>query len=248
MTEAATRAKLSDVLRGLEKPYGKVFVLPEEPPLDHAVFLLLREGWDWRKAQKALRILQKDFIDWNEVRVSSAAELKSALAQEGGKDLDVKVEKIRALLAALWKERNATSLDFLREMEPDSRRRLLTALGVLSPAHVQILMQCLNGPETMLVSQPTIRTLSRIGLIDRVHSVGGAQGPREARRSRGHLGVPVAPHPARGGDLPEQVAALRRLRDRRALQVQAEDRHGRRRVGRHPRAGPPDRKFLRAPR
>jgi endonuclease-3 len=170
MSEAATRAKLSDVLRGLEKPYGKVFVLPEEPPLDHAVFLLLREGWDWRKAQKALRILQKDFIDWNEVRVSSAAELKSALAQEGGKDLDVKVEKIRALLAALWKERNATSLDFLREMEPDSRRRLLTALGVLSPAHVQILMQCLNGTATMLVSQPAIRTLSRIGLIDRVHS------------------------------------------------------------------------------
>jgi len=175
MSEAATRAKLSDVLRGLEKPYGKVFVLPEEPPLDHAVFLLLREGWDWRKAQKALRILQKDFIDWNEVRVSSAAELKSALAQEGGKDLDVKVEKIRALLAALWKERNATSLDFLREMEPDSRRRLLTALGVLSPAHVQILMQCLNGTATMLVSQPTIRTLSRIGLIDRVHSESAAR-------------------------------------------------------------------------
>jgi endonuclease-3 len=175
MSEAAARAKLSDVLRGLEKPYGKVFVLPEEPPLDHAVFLLLREGWDWRKAQKALRILQKDFIDWNEVRVSSAAELKSALAQEGGKDLDVKVEKIRALLAALWKERNATSLDFLREMEPDSRRRLLTALGVLSPAHVQILMQCLNGTATMLVSQPTIRTLSRIGLIDRVHSEAAAR-------------------------------------------------------------------------
>jgi len=175
MSEAATRAKLSDVLRGLEKPYGKVFVLPEKPPLDHAVFLLLREGWDWRKAQKALRILQKDFIDWNEVRVSSAAELKSALAQEGGKDLDVKVEKIRALLAALWKERNATSLDFLREMEPDSRRRLLTALGVLSPAHVQILMQCLNGTATMLVSQPTIRTLSRIGLIDRVHSESAAR-------------------------------------------------------------------------
>jgi endonuclease III len=175
MSEAALRAKLADVLRGLEKPYGKVFVLPEEPPLDHAVFLLLREGWDWRKAQKALRILQKDFIDWNEVRVSSAAELKSALAAEGGKDLDVKVEKIRALLAALWKERNATSLDFLREMEPDSRRRLLTALGVLSPAHVQILLQCLAGTESMLISQATIRTLTRIGLIDRVHSEAAAR-------------------------------------------------------------------------
>lgn len=175
MTEATLRAKLSDVLRGLEKPYGKVFVLPEEPILDHAVFLLLREGWDWRKAQKALRILQKDFIDWNEVRVSSAAELKSALASEGGKDLDVKVDKIRALLASLWKERNATSLEFLREMEPDSRRRLLSALGVLSPAHVQILLQCLAGKETMLVSQPAIRTLTRIGLIDRVHSENAAR-------------------------------------------------------------------------
>jgi endonuclease III len=31
-------------------------------------------------------------------------------------------------------------------------------------------MQCLNGVETMLVSQPAIRTLSRVGLMDRVHS------------------------------------------------------------------------------
>ena len=63
MSEAATRAKLSEVLRGLEKPYGKVIVLPEEPTLDHAVFLLLRENWDYRKAQRALRILQKEFVD-----------------------------------------------------------------------------------------------------------------------------------------------------------------------------------------
>ncbi len=176
MSEAATRAKLSEVLRALEKPYGKVIVLPEEPTLDHAVFLLLREGWDYRKAQRALRILQKGFVDWNEVRVSSPAELKSALSELGDKDLDVKVEKLRSLLAALWKERNATALEFLREMQPESRQRLLSNLGVLHQGIVQVLLHAMAGPDSALpVPQGAVRTLTRLGLIERVHSDGAAR-------------------------------------------------------------------------
>ncbi len=175
MTEAVTRGKLSEVLRALEKPYGKVIVLPEELLLDHAVFLLLREGWDYRKAQRALRILQKEFVDWNEVRVSSPAELKSILSELGDKDLEVKVEKLRALLAALWKERNATALEFIKEMQPETRQRLLGNLGVLNQGIVQVLMQCMAGTATMLVHQSAIRTLTRLGVIDRVHSESAAR-------------------------------------------------------------------------
>jgi len=175
MSEAALKAKLSEILRGLEKRHGKVVVMADEPTLDHAVFLLLRESWDYRKAQRALRILQEDFVDWNEVRVSSPAELKSALSELGDKDLDVKVEKIRALLAALWKERNATSLEFLKEMETEKRRNLLTNLGVLPQGVVQVLLQCLGGKEPLLVHNSAIRTLTRIGLMDRVHSESAAR-------------------------------------------------------------------------
>jgi len=175
MSEAAAKAKLSEVLRRLEKPFGKVIVLPDEPTLDHAIFLLLRENWDYRKAQRALRILQQQFVDWNEVRVSSPAELRSALHELGDKDLDVKIEKIRALLAALWKERNATSLEFLKEMENESRQRLLTNLGVLPQGIVQVLLQCLVGKEPLLVHNSAIRTLTRIGWMDRVHSEAAAR-------------------------------------------------------------------------
>jgi endonuclease-3 len=176
VSEAAAKAKLSDVLRALEKPYGKVIVLPEEPILDHAVFLLLREGWDYRKAQRALRILQKEFVDWNEVRVSSPAELKSALKELGDKDLDVKVEKLRALLASLWKERNATALEFLREMQPDSRQRLLSNLGVIHQGIVQVLLHGIAGADaTLPVPAGAVRTLTRLGLMDRVHSDGAAR-------------------------------------------------------------------------
>ncbi|MSR47684.1 MAG: hypothetical protein EXS13_11580 [Planctomycetes bacterium] len=176
MSEAVARAKLSEVLRALEKPYGKVIVLPEEPTLDHALFLLLREGWDYRKAQRALRILQKEFVDWNEVRVSSPAELKSVLKELGDKDLDVKVEKLRALLASLWKERNATALEFLREMSPETRHRLLSNLGVIHQGIVQVLLHGLAGPDAALpVPQGAVRTLTRIGLIERVHSDGAAR-------------------------------------------------------------------------
>src|SRR5258706_12360874 len=60
-------------------------------------------------------------------------------------------------------------------MKTEARRRLLTNLGVLSPGIVQVLLQSMAGPEPMLVHPNAIRTLTRIGLIDRVHSESAAR-------------------------------------------------------------------------
>ena len=176
----ASKRKLGEVLGILEKSYGKVHALPEEPPLDHAVYLLLRENWDYRKAVRALRVLQKEFVDWNEIRVSTGGELRSILAPLGDRDIDVKIEKVRTLLDNLYREYNCVHLNFLVDMEPDRQRRFLGHMGVLNPAQIQILMQCLKGMDEWEVPAQAIRVLTRVGLMPRVYSAASARKNAEA--------------------------------------------------------------------
>jgi endonuclease-3 len=173
-TAATPKRKLGEILRVLEKGLGKVHVLPDESPLDQVVYLILRENWDYRKAVRSLHVLQKEFVDWNEVRVTTAGELRGALLSQGDRDLDVKIEKLRTLLENIYRERNCAHLNFLSEMDAEEQRRFLSAMGVLRPSQVQLLVQCLAGPDEVLVPQQAIRVLSRIGLMPRVHSSSSA--------------------------------------------------------------------------
>ena len=156
----ASAQKLQALLTTLEKSYGKVHPLEDEPPLDHAVYLLLRENWDYRKAARALRILQKEFVDWNEIRVSTAGELRSLLLPLGDRDLDVKVEKLRTLLDNLYRERNRINLDFLMELETEAQQRFLGRMGVLSAAQIQILVHSMVKDGKWEVPPAAIRVLT----------------------------------------------------------------------------------------
>lgn len=174
-SKAATRTRVRDILAALEKIQGKVHPLEGEPPLDHAVYLLLRENWDYRKAQRALHVMQKEFVDWNEIRVTTNGELKSLLHPLGDKDIDVKLEKIRTLLDGIYKERNVVHLNFLKEGDPERQGEYLTQLGVLTPAQVQILVQSMTPPAEWGVPPAAIRVLGRIGLLPRVYSPSSAR-------------------------------------------------------------------------
>lgn len=171
-----SRRKLDDILGALDKAYGKVQVLPTEPPLDQAIYLILRENWDYRKAIKSLHVLQREFVDWNEVRVSTIGELHDHLVDQGDKDLDVKIEKIKTLLINLYRERNCAHLNFLSEEgDTEAQLKFLGYVGVLTVAQQVLIVQSLTPIEEYQVPQGVIRTLSRIGAIPRVQSPAAAR-------------------------------------------------------------------------
>jgi len=172
---ASARRKVGEILALLEKVHGKVHPLPLEPPLDHAVFLILREQWDYRKAQKALQVFQQEFVDWNEVRAATAGELCDVLATLGDKNVAVKIEKIRTLLQYVWRERNCVSLEFLRRMDFERQVRFLEGSGVLTAGQVQVILQALRGETEFLVSPHAVRVLHRVGILPRVYSDSGAR-------------------------------------------------------------------------
>ena len=138
-TAGVKKKKLATVVKAIEKGWGPVRVPVDHPLLDQAVYLILRENWDYRKANKALLMLQEEFVDWNEIRVTTAGELRGRLAPMGDRDVDVKIERIRTLLHSLYRDRNGVDLDFLRDEDADERKRFLGGLRAFGDSQIDIL-------------------------------------------------------------------------------------------------------------
>ncbi|MEW6744159.1 MAG: hypothetical protein AB1486_15510 [Planctomycetota bacterium] len=165
------RAKLTAVLDALELVYGKVKFLPKEPLLDQAIFLVFREGWDYKKAARALRILQSEFVDWNEARVSTVGEICNLLGFGSDRNFAEKSQRVLSLLDKIYRERSVVTLDHVLEMDPEARRQYLASLEVLSPADVQLLLQLHAPPGELLMTYQALRVGSRIGLIPKTTSI-----------------------------------------------------------------------------
>ena len=141
-----SKVDLRTVVKKLEKKYGNLYLPKDTDLLGMALYLLLRENWDYRKAGKATRLLQSEFVDWNELRVTTAGELRTILAPLGDRDVDVKIEKIRTLLLNLYQERNNVSMEFLREEDEEERTGFLGRMRVFSDEQVDILSQLARVP------------------------------------------------------------------------------------------------------
>ena len=133
------KKKLATVVKAIEKAWGPIHLPVDHSLLDQSVYLILRENWDYRKATKALLMLQQDFVDWNEIRVTTAGELRGSLAPMGDRDVDVKIERIRTLLGSLYRDRNGVDMDFLRDEDEDERKRFLYGLRAFGDAQVEII-------------------------------------------------------------------------------------------------------------
>ncbi len=108
------------VLETLERVYGGPTEFTEERALDQVVLLILAQRTDFRRAQAAVKKLQTHYVDWNEVRVTSAYELRkitSALGSTGPQD---RADHLRDLLGTIFNRFNKVNLDFMAPGSTDS--------------------------------------------------------------------------------------------------------------------------------
>ena len=118
---------LRNTLRALARAFGAPTDIEEHRPLEQLILLLLCRDADPGRARTALRRLQTEYVDWNEVRVSSAYEIAGHLRGLGGKAKAlVKAERIKDLLSTVYNRFNKLNLDFLHVPSSDpelSRKR-----------------------------------------------------------------------------------------------------------------------------
>jgi len=177
--------KCKGQLDRLEKSLGSLKMLKDAPALEQALYLILREGTDFRKANKAMKLLEEEYVEWNELRVATPKEVIAVLKPTRLGDLEDKVSRMLALLSRLFYDFHKKDLEFVKIFEGPQREKIMLSLDPL-PLHLTyVLLQHFDeismDPQGIVVSQDAVARVTKKGWIRKTTS------PNVARKLLGML-------------------------------------------------------------
>lgn len=133
------------------------------PPLDQLVESLLWRQTSIRRGTRALRQLKREFVDWNEVRVSHRDEIAAAMAQT--KWAKNSARRIQTILGKLFMMRHEMNLDFLHDLTKAESRAFLQSLPEVSSDLVDEVLLFTTGVKLFPVNEDIARMAYRLGLV-----------------------------------------------------------------------------------
>lgn len=155
----------------LEPRLGAVRELDEPRPLEQLILLMLARGATLPKARKALKVLQTDYVDWNDVRVTNVREIAAKIADlTGSKSSLGKAQALHDLLSMIYHRFNRINLDFLQDGDGDEvARKKARLFGWLAErSHLWPAMLTLHAAKRQdaVVDGGLPRVLARLGFVE----------------------------------------------------------------------------------
>ncbi len=143
--------------------YGELKRRKVRPLLDQLVLGILWRHTSVRRATRALRGLQREFVDWNEVRVSQQAEVAGTMS--GAEWAGPAAQSVLGVLQSVFETHNTVALEFLRELTNTQARTFLQSLpGIGRDVADEVLLLSLEV-EVLPLSEEAARMCYRLGLI-----------------------------------------------------------------------------------
>jgi endonuclease-3 len=116
-----------------------------------------------RRAEQAFARLKRDFVDWNEVRVSSLEEIQGTLGScMSAASL---AEAIRRLLGEVHRSQHETSLEFLNELTIAEVRKYLRSLDGVGPSTIDLVLRLKKATGVVPLDKSSERVLVRMGVV-----------------------------------------------------------------------------------
>jgi len=113
MATSQRAAILTKLHKVLKKHYKPVSPPADRTLLEHLLYACCLENASYEKADEAFARLQQSFFDWNEVRVSTAAELSESLAELP--DPMEQATHLKRLLQAVFESHYSFDLELLKK-------------------------------------------------------------------------------------------------------------------------------------
>ncbi len=178
---SGSKARVKNILAAMEKKYGAVKTIGTGSSLSQCLFQIFRQGWDFKKASRAVRILESSFIDWNEVRVSPVRELMEALDALGCADMEKRVDRAKGFLQELFDSCQNLDEKLFGDRDFESIRRLLVSNESLGRAAAGVLLQILRlemakdpavdeSAKVLVVLPESMRVAIRMGFLKKTQS------------------------------------------------------------------------------
>jgi endonuclease III len=162
--------KASEVFAILAREYRKLPPLRDLALLDRLLLLVLAKDAPPQRAQGALDRLRRDFVDWNELRVSPVFEIQRSLEPLEEGNVGPKAERVRKLVSRIFEKKNSLSLEWLKAEGTEEAERFLESLEVLDAYMVHAFLLSLREKEELAFHQNMSRVLQRIGIVSRTGS------------------------------------------------------------------------------
>jgi endonuclease III len=164
---AATMNK-QDLFARVIKQLVKRFPAPPPPEprpvLDELVYALGRENATTPLADAAFEKLKSDFYDWNEIRVSTVAEVAAAL--KGLPDAGSKAKRLIEFLQEFFEGDYTFSMEGMEKKgQKQAAKQLARYQGVTDFAVAWVLQRSLGG-HSIPLDDAAIRVLRRLKVID----------------------------------------------------------------------------------
>jgi len=160
---------INDIVEALEGALGKPSRDVERPLLAGVVKAVLSVDANPQKVEAAFARLQKEFVDWNEVRVTAPREIANCVRGVG--DETAKAETVKALLSKVFTDRNELYFDYLTDMQDETLIAYLGTIQGLSRLYQHALLVHGLGHGALLLSAGSLRVLKRVGVVPRqVHA------------------------------------------------------------------------------
>ena len=157
------RVNVNAVYKALRKKFGAGGSLSKKDPLDHIMFSVLLTRSPQDKAEKAFSAIKANYVDWNEVRVTSLTELSRLLKTKGCRSRSA--EPMVAFLQKLYLDNHYVSVSSVKEMVPKKARDYLTQTAQLPPdAVAEILLDAFDMSSAPIHNEIK-RVLVRLGLV-----------------------------------------------------------------------------------
>jgi endonuclease III len=159
------------VLSHVQASLKKKFTCPPPPEtpravLEEVIYAILREGVPPQQADSAYTKFKSEFIDWNEVRVSSVQEVTDALAELP--DSGNKAKRITDFLQEHFERTYSFQLDDLEKKGLKQAQKQLGRYkdhGVSDFVVAWVSQRTLAGHAVPL-DEPSLRVLTRLGILE----------------------------------------------------------------------------------
>jgi endonuclease III len=158
---------LADVHTLLKKRYKPTPSALKLSVLEAVVYGICHEDATRAQAERALATFKSGYFDWNEVRVSSIAEIQDTLAKAGIPDAEDRATKLRRFLRQLFEMQYGFNLDPLAKKPLKDSIKSLQEFEALGTDYVlATVIRLALGGHAIGVDRPTRRALERLGVVE----------------------------------------------------------------------------------
>jgi endonuclease-3 len=164
MTIAVNKQRVvSQILTSLKKRYEPTD--PESRPvLEQFIYAICRENATREQGDRAFRHLQKQFFDWNEVRVSSPREVEEAIGDIPSAEL--RAERLVSFLQEVFETTYSFDLESLHKKGLKQAAKQLSRYQAANDYAVAWVVQQSLGGHAIPLDSRALCVLRRLGLIE----------------------------------------------------------------------------------